>query len=97
MELCSWDRTTARTTYMTVHSQKKLTITSAYLSCDVNESSPIKEMRDVINYCRSRRKQLITECDAIAHHTIWGSCGTNPVKEFNGIFGEFKHEYSQSR
>jgi hypothetical protein len=72
--------TTARTTYMTAHSQKELTITSAYLSCDVDESSPTKEMKDVINYSRSRRKQLITECDANAHNIIWRSSRANRGK-----------------
>jgi hypothetical protein len=35
-------------------------------------------MRDIIEYCYSRKKQLIIGCNANAHHTLWGSIGTNP-------------------
>jgi hypothetical protein len=47
-----------------------------YLS-DVDEPPPTKEMRHVINYCYSRKKQLNLECDANAHHILWGSTGTS--------------------
>jgi hypothetical protein len=43
-------------------------------------------MRVVTDYCHSRRKQIITGCNANAHHTLWGSTGTNPRGE---IFMEF--------
>jgi hypothetical protein len=35
-------------------------------------------VRDITEYCHSRKKQLIIGCDANAHHTLWGSTGTNP-------------------
>jgi hypothetical protein len=31
-----------------------------------------------MDYCHSRKKQLIIGCDASAHHTLWGSTGRNP-------------------
>jgi hypothetical protein len=34
-------------------------------------------MRDITDYCHSRKKQLITECHAKAHHTLWGSTSSN--------------------
>jgi hypothetical protein len=45
--------------------------TSAYLS----EPLPIREMRDVIDHCHSRKKQLILGCDANAHHIVWRGGG----------------------
>jgi hypothetical protein len=30
-------------------------------------------MRDIIDYCHSRKKQLLIGCDAIAHLTLWRS------------------------
>jgi hypothetical protein len=38
-------------------------------------------MRDIIDCCYSRKKQLIIGCDANAHHILWGSTGTNPRGE----------------
>jgi hypothetical protein len=38
-------------------------------------------MRDITDYCHSRKKQLITGCDPNAHHTLWGSTGSNPRGE----------------
>jgi hypothetical protein len=35
-------------------------------------------VRDIIEHCRSRKKQLFVGCDANAHHILWGSTGTNP-------------------
>jgi hypothetical protein len=35
-------------------------------------------VRDVIEHCQSRKKQLIVGFDANAHHILWGSTGTNP-------------------
>jgi hypothetical protein len=32
--------------------------------------TPTREIRGIIDYCSSRRKQLITGCDANAHHII---------------------------
>jgi hypothetical protein len=49
---------------------KELIIPSAYLSYDSAEPSPTKEVRDIIDYCHSRKKQLITGCDANMHHIL---------------------------
>jgi hypothetical protein len=40
-----------------------------------------KEVRDSINYCHSRKKQLIIECHANEHHTSRGSTSNNPRGE----------------
>jgi hypothetical protein len=49
---------------------EKLIITSTYLLYDVDEPPPTKEVRDVTDYCSSRRKQLIIGSDTNAHHII---------------------------
>jgi hypothetical protein len=38
-------------------------------------------VKDIIDYCYSRKKQLIIGYDAHAHHTLWGSTGDNPRGE----------------
>jgi hypothetical protein len=38
-------------------------------------------VRDIIEHCQSRKKQLIIGCDANAHHKLWGSTGRNPRGE----------------
>jgi hypothetical protein len=43
-----------------------------------DEPRPAKELRDVIDCCNSRRKQLIIRCEAITHHIICGKTGTIP-------------------
>jgi hypothetical protein len=57
---------------------EELIVASAYLPYDSDEPPPTKEVRDVIDYCTSRKKQLIIGCDANAHHILWGSTDTNP-------------------
>jgi hypothetical protein len=67
-------------TYIRKGSCEELIITSAYLPHDSYESLKIKKLRSIMEYWCSRRKQLIIECDANAHHILWGSTGTNPRK-----------------
>jgi splicing factor 45 len=81
LEFCSRDATRVRVTYTYRGSSKELTVASAYLSYDADEPPPTREVRDIINYCHSRKKQLIMGCDANAHHTLWGSTGNNPRGE----------------
>jgi hypothetical protein len=57
---------------------EELTAASGYLLYDADKPPPTKEMRDVINYCYSRKEQLIIGCDVNAHHILLGSTCTNP-------------------
>jgi hypothetical protein len=66
-----------RITYTHGGGCKELIVASAYLPYDSDEPPPTKEVRDIIEYCRSRKKQLIMGCDANAHTTLWGSTGSN--------------------
>jgi hypothetical protein len=70
-----------RIAYMSGVSQKELIFTSAYLPYDKQGPPPTKETREAINYCSSRRKQLIIGRDANAPSIIWVSTGTNPRGE----------------
>jgi hypothetical protein len=70
LELCSRDATTVRITYTYRGGREELIVASAYLSYDSDEPPPIKEMRDIIDYCQSRKKQLIIGCDANARHIL---------------------------
>jgi hypothetical protein len=79
LELCSRDTKTVRITYTYRGGRKELIVESAYLPHDSDEPPPSKEMRDIIDYCYSKKKQLIM-C-ANAHHILWGSNGTNPRGE----------------
>jgi hypothetical protein len=80
LEFCSRDATMVRITY-TSGGGKELVVSSAYLPYNSDEPTPSKEVKDIIDYCHSRKKQLITGCDANAQHTLWGSTGVNPRRE----------------
>jgi hypothetical protein len=58
-----------RITYTHGESSKELIVASAYLPYDSDEPPPTKEVRDIIDYCYSRKMQLIVGCDANAHNT----------------------------
>jgi hypothetical protein len=78
LELCSRDVTVVRMTY-TCRGRWELIVASAYLPYDLDKLPPTKELRDVIDYCGSRNKQLIIGCDANAHHILWGAL--TPIPE----------------
>jgi hypothetical protein len=77
LELCSRDATTVRITYTYRGGCEELIVASAYLPYDSDEPPPTKEMRDIKDYCQSRKMQLIIGCDANAQHILWGSTGTD--------------------
>jgi hypothetical protein len=56
LELCSRDVTGVRLTYTCGESWEELIIASAYLPYNSEELPPTKELRDVINYCESRKE-----------------------------------------
>jgi hypothetical protein len=64
-----------------VEAVKSLLLLLPTLPYDSDEPPLTKEVRDVIDYCHSKKKQLIIGCDANAHHTLWGSTGSNPKGE----------------
>jgi hypothetical protein len=49
-------------------SGKIITVSTAYFSYDSDEPQPTKELKNVINSCKSKKKQLIM--DVICRHTI---------------------------
>jgi splicing factor 45 len=77
LQFCSRDTITVRKTYSYGGIHEELIVTSAYPQYDSDEPPPKKEVRDIVENCHSRKKQLIIGCDANAHHTLWGSTGTN--------------------
>jgi hypothetical protein len=81
LEFCSRDVTKVRIIYTYGGGYKELIVASAYLPYDSDEPPPTKAVRDAIDYCCSRKIQLIIGCDANAHHTLWGSTGSNPKGE----------------
>jgi hypothetical protein len=60
---------------------EEIIIASTYLPYDSDEPPPTKELRDVIDYCCSGKKELIIGCDANVHHILWERTGTNPRGE----------------
>jgi hypothetical protein len=77
LEFCYRDATMVRVTYTYGGGSKELIVTSAYVPYDADEPQPTRKVRDVINYCHSRKKQLIMGCDNNVHHTPCGGTGTN--------------------
>jgi hypothetical protein len=95
LEFCSRDATTVRIIYTYCGGCVELIVASAYLPCDSDEPPPNQGVKDVIDYCHSRKQQLIMRRDANAHDTLCGSTGTNPRGErFMEISGRFEPEYS---
>jgi hypothetical protein len=70
-----------RITYNYGGGNKELVLTSAYLPHDSDELPPTRDVSDIIDYCHSRKKQLLMECDVNVHHTLWGSTSMNPRGE----------------
>jgi hypothetical protein len=70
LELCSRDVTTVRIVYTYGGGHRELTVASAYLPYDSYEPPRTKEVRDITDYCHSRKKQLMIGCDANAHHRL---------------------------
>jgi hypothetical protein len=71
------EATTVRITYTYGEGSKDIIVPSVYLPYDSDEPPPTKEMRGILDYCYSWKKQLIIGCDENAHHTMWGSTGIN--------------------
>jgi hypothetical protein len=67
---CSKDATAVRITDTYGRGCKELIVASAYFPYDSDKPPSTKEVRDIINYCHSRKKQLIFGYDANAHHTL---------------------------
>jgi hypothetical protein len=81
LEFCSRDATTVRITYTYGGVCEELIVASAYLPYDSDEAPSIKEVRDMIEHCQSRKKELVVGCDTNTHHILWGSTTTNPRGE----------------
>jgi hypothetical protein len=82
LEYCSSDMATVWILYSSGGNQRELIVTSAaYIPQDLDEPPPMKELRDVVDYFSSRKKQLVIECDVNAHHILWGSNDINPREE----------------
>jgi splicing factor 45 len=94
LEFCSRDAT-VRITYTYSRGHKERIVASAYLPYDSDEPQPTNEVRDITEYCHSRKKQLIIGCDANAHHTLWGEHRhQSKRRKPHRISGEFNPEYS---
>jgi splicing factor 45 len=81
LEFCSRAATTVRIIYMYEGGNRELVVTSAYLTHDSDEPPHSKEVKDIIDYCYSRKKQLIIGCDANAHHILWGALASIPEEK----------------
>ncbi len=57
--------------------QKDVVICSAYFPSDSGTPPPPKEFKELVEYCAERKLELLTGCDANAHHTVWGSSDVN--------------------
>jgi hypothetical protein len=55
LEFCSRDATTVRITYTYGGGNRELVVTCAYLPYDSDEPPPSKEVKDIIDYCYSRK------------------------------------------
>ncbi|XP_055842520.1 uncharacterized protein LOC129909465 [Episyrphus balteatus] len=60
----------------TSEGRSEAVICSVYLAGDSADLS-FTPLQDLIDYCGRTGRQIITSCDANAHHTVWGSSNIN--------------------
>ncbi len=60
---------------------QKDVICTAYFPSNSGTPSPPKEFKEVIGYYVERKLELLTGCDANAHHTVWSSSDVNSKGE----------------
>jgi hypothetical protein len=78
-ELHSWDATTVRLIYTRGESCEEHTIASAYLPYDSDEPPPTKELRNVIDYCCSRKSD--SSLGVMPLHTTYYGGALAPIPE----------------
>jgi hypothetical protein len=84
-----------RTTYSRGGNGKEFMVTSAYWPYDMDEPPPTKEIRDVVDHCNRRGRQLIIRCDANVHYILWGIIDINLRGERpSRIFGKLTPQCS---
>ncbi|XP_018371515.1 PREDICTED: uncharacterized protein LOC108766612 [Trachymyrmex cornetzi] len=77
-EVCSRDLTAVEgTAVSSAGDARKLVICSAYFPH--GEEVPSLELTRLVDLCQKEGLPLLIGCDANAHHTIWGSTGTNEM------------------
>jgi hypothetical protein len=81
LEFCSRDVAIVRILYSSERNQREFIVTLVHLPYDSDKPPPTKELRDAVDYCSSRKKQLISGCNANAHHILRGSNNINPRGE----------------
>ncbi|XP_050312879.1 uncharacterized protein LOC126747944 [Anthonomus grandis grandis] len=74
-EFCDRDTAAVKVQIKTAERSYDTIIVSAYFPHDQQGEPPPTTVRRLINH--QRLENLIIGCDANAHHTIWGSTGTN--------------------
>ena len=58
-------------------SKERVVVCSAYFPSDAEESPPPQQVRDLIRVCEADGLDLVIDCDARAHHTVWESSDCN--------------------
>ncbi|KAG8238577.1 hypothetical protein J437_LFUL018406 [Ladona fulva] len=56
---------------------RRIVICSSYLPYDAPELPPNRELEDLVNFCKTKRWDLVG-CDSISHHSVSGSSDVNP-------------------
>jgi hypothetical protein len=67
--------------YLEGEMERRLVMCSAYLPYDSEDSTPTKELEELVQYCEEEHLYLIIGCDSNAHHTAWGSTNCNDRRE----------------
>ncbi|CAL1681167.1 unnamed protein product [Lasius platythorax] len=76
-EHCNADLAAIKVTIGEVGHSKELVMASVYMPYDSADPPPSQAVMKLVDYCRRKGWELILGCDANAHHTVWGSSGTN--------------------
>jgi hypothetical protein len=57
--------------------ERRLVVSSEYLSYESEDTPPSKELEDLVHYCEKENLSLVVGCDSSAHHSVWGSTNYN--------------------
>lgn len=81
-DLCTRDLAAAKMEVRMGNRRCWILICSAYFPYDSITPPPTRELRDLINSAEDNSSHVIIACDANAHHSTWGSSGTNRRGEY---------------
>ncbi|KAG8238444.1 hypothetical protein J437_LFUL002901 [Ladona fulva] len=80
-QLSAMDLAAAVLSFQECNMIRGVVICSSYLLYDAPDPAPNRELKDLVNLCKTKSWDLLVGCDSISHHSVWGSSDGNPSGE----------------